>query len=217
MNKIIVLVIIIALFLTGFFILTNDEMEEVAIDTTQKATTPEEEDIIEDEQDYLDMQGYYLYPPQNYNCVGGFTDGYRYLDAECTPEGRDDYEIHVEAGLAVSGINPEEGLVANQIVVRSYEFTNGQRDVYVCREHSSEELKLNAEHYLCTYNRDEEPVITLGIGKSFHTSETSFGRWFESHLIIKDYEYTEEDYIELLENFVNSSVKINWEDLEPEI
>ncbi len=224
MKKIIILLVIITLALIGFFLLTNDEKEEAPVDTDQKESTPEEEEkveesmgeTLEDEQDYLDMQGYYLYPPQGHNCEGGFTDGYRYLDAECTPEGRDDYEIHVGAGLASTRINPEKGLVANQIVVRSLEFTGEQRDVHVCREHSSERLNLGAEHYLCTYDKDGEPIITLGIGKSFHTSDSSFGRWFESHLIIKDDEYTEQDYIELLEKFINSSVKINWEDYKPE-
>lgn len=217
MNKIIIFAVIIILILITLFILINNR-EEALVSTSEEELSDEEGAALENGQDYLDMQGYYLYPPEGYTCEGGFTDGYRYLDAECVPEGRDDYEINVGAGLASSGIDPEKGLVANQIVVRSSEFTNRQYGVYVCEEHTSEELKLDAEHYLCTYNRDNQPIITLGIGKSFYHPQSSFGRWFEAEMIIKenDETYTQEDYIDLLEKFVNSSVKINWEDYKPE-
>ncbi len=218
MNKIIIFVVIIILVLIGLFFLMNNE-EEVLTGIPEEELSEEEKRAMEYGQpDYLDMQGYYLYPSPGYECVGGFTDGYRYLDAECVPEERDDYKINIEAGLAMSAINPDKGLVDNQIVVRSMEFTGRQHGVIVCEEHTSEGLRLNAEHYLCTYERDGQPVITLGTGKSFHGTDSSFGRWFEADLVIKDSDndYTEEDYVELLERFVSSGVKINWEDYEPE-
>jgi len=194
-----------------------DNEKEVPAGIPEDDLSEEEKRAMEYGQpDYLDIQGYYLYPSPGYDCVGGFTDDYRYLDAECVPEERDDYEINIEAGLAMSSINPEKGIVDNQIVARSMEFTGRQHGVIVCEEHTSEGLRLGAEHYLCTHERDGEPVLTHGIGKGFYQSDGAYGRWLEADLIIKDSDndYTQEDYVELLERFVSSSVRINWEDYE---
>ncbi len=217
MNKITIFAIVVVLVLIGLFVLIGND-KEMPVDSPEVDISQEEKSAMEHgQQDYLDMQGYYLYPSPGYSCEGGFTDGYRYLDAECIPEERDDYKIDIEAGLAMSAINPDKGLVDNQIVVRSMEFTGRQHGVIVCEEHTSEGLRLDAEHYLCTHERDGEPVLTLGTGKSFHGTDSSFGRWFEADLTIKDSDndYAKEDYIELLERFVSSGVKINWEDYEP--
>ena len=157
----------------------------------------------------LDMQGYELETPRGYTCTGGFTDGYRYMDAKCEPS-RGQHEITVEAGLAVSGINPAEGLVANQIVVRSYEFTK-QYGVIVCEPYHSEDLKLDAEHYICLHEMDGKRTITIGTGKS----RSNHGWWFESHLQTKPTdETTNEEYAETLTKFLNSAIKIDWNKYE---
>lgn len=217
MRKIIVLAAIAILFIImGFFFFQQQEGLDLAENETEKGLT--EEEMFESE-DYLDMQGYYLYPPEDYVCEGGFADGYRYLDAKCIPKGRSDYVINVGAGLASSGINWEEGkLVGNQIVARSFEFTGGQYGKIVCEEFYSEDLKLDAEHYLCKYLKDGDYVITMGVGKSFYNPNGSFGRWFEADLIIKEEndDYEESDYIDELVKFLDKSVKINWDDYAPE-
>ena len=169
-------------------------------------------------ENYLDMQGYYLYPPDNYNCQGGFTD-YRYLDAKCLPKNRDDYTIEVGAGLASSRIDWDEGrLIANQIGVRSFEFTGGQYGKIVCEEFKSDDLNLDAEHYLCSYLKEDKKIFTLGVGKSFYLENASFGRWFEANLIVEEENnyYSNSDYVNTLVNFINKSIKINWEDYAPD-
>ncbi len=217
MKNIIIIVVVIFLILAGFFFFQNrEEKVDLVEEEIEKVLTEEE---MSDSEDYLDMQGYYLYPPEDYDCEGGFTDGYRYLDAECTPKDRSDYVINVGAGLASSGINWEEGkLVGNQIVVRSFEFTGGQYGKIVCEEFYSEDLKLDAEYYLCKYFEDGDYVITMGVGKSFYHPNSSFARWFEADLVVKedDDEYTEGDYIDKLVKFLDESVKINWDDYAPE-
>ena len=209
MKRVIVLsVAVVLVVLFGFFFFGSSE------------SALEEGDDGEDtnSDSLLDMQGYYLDPPANYNCVGGFTDGYRYLDAECLPKDGDDHVINVGAGLAASGINWDEGrLVANQIVVRSFEFTGGQYGVTVCEEFRSEDLRLGGEYYLCLYDADEGRTVTIGVGKSFRDGDSAFGRWFEADLVIDaEEDYSEEDYVETLAKFLNSSVKIDWSDYAPE-
>jgi len=217
MRKIIILAAIVILFIImGFFFFQQEEGLDLAEDETEKGLTEEE---VRESEDYLDMQGYYLYPPEDYDCEGGFTDGYRYLDAECTPKDESDYVINVGAGLASTSISWEEGkLIGNQITVRSFEFTGGEYGVIVCEEFTSEDLNLDAEHYLCKHSKNGEAVFTMGVGKSFYHSESSFGRWFEADLVVKedDDEYTEGDYIDKLVKFLDESVKINWDDYAPE-
>lgn len=160
-------------------------------------------------QNTLDMQGYELEVPKGYTCTGGFTDGYRYMDAKCKPN-RGNQEITVEAGLAVSGINPAQGLVVNQIVARSFEFTN-QYGVIVCEEYISEDLNLDAEYYLCIHEKDNKRTITIGVGKSKNTH----GWWFESHIQTSPDDETEnKEYIEELTKFLNSAIKIDWNKYE---
>ena len=215
MKNLIILVVLIILIIIGILFFQKDG----GVDLYEGDREELSQEELDSSENYLDMQGYYLYPPSNYDCEGGFTDGYRYLDAECKPKNRSDYLINVGAGLASSGINWEEGrLIANQIVVRSFEFTGGQYGVTVCEEFYSENLNLDAEHYLCKHLKDGENTITMGVGKSFYHPNGSFGRWFEADLVIKEENdnYTESDYIDELVSFLNNSVKIDWSDYVPD-
>jgi len=192
-----ILILLIALSLSACGSEKEGEGEEIANDN---------ENIKEDR--VLDMQGYFLEVPKAYNCSGGFVDGYRYQEARCLNNDRSDYKIIVDHGLAASGINPEKGLVDNQLVTRSFEFTGGVYGQIICQEHYPENLKLDAEHYLCFHNLDGNRAITMGIGKSFG----NYGRWFEADLIIEEEtNYTENDYIEILEKFLNQSIVIDWD------
>ncbi len=183
-----------------FIISSNDKQENLDIKD-------------EKNKQVLDMQGFYLEVPENYTCSGGFVNGYRYQEARCNPVNRDDFEILVDHGLVVSGINPEKGLVSNQLVVRSFEFSGGVYDLILCQEHFTRYLNIDGEHYLCFHTKDGNEIITMGTGKSY----SNYGRWFETDLIIKqDTDYTQNDYIELLEKFLNQSIKINWEDYRNE-
>lgn len=167
---------------------------------------------------FLNMQGYYLQIPPNYNCQGGFTDGYRYLDAKCSHVDREDYRIVVEPGLAATSISDLTKFIENQLVVRSFEFTGGVYNLYICDPYFSEDLKLGAEHYVCEHSQDGKKTFTMGTGKAFSANNSYFARWFESHLIIEenDNDYIKEDYINVLTKFLNSSIDINWEDYNPE-
>lgn len=189
--KIITKLIFLTLLLCSIALLGCSEKEQTQ-ETNTKGT--------------LDMQGYELEVPKGYSCSGGFTDGYRYLDAKCKPN-KGKQEILVEAGLVVSGIDPEKGLVANQLVARSYEFTK-QYGISVCEEYHSEDLQLDAEHYLCIHEMNGKRTITIGTGKSRNTQ----GWWFESHLQTNpDDKIPNEDYIKELTKFLNSAIKIDWE------
>lgn len=210
-------VIVVLVILFGLFFSSSSEsiLEEDNGSVNEEDTNRENSNS----DGLLDMQGYYLDPPSNYDCVGGFTDGYRYLDAVCTPKGQDDHVINVGAGLASSGINWDEGrLVANQIVARSFEFTGGQYGVTVCEEFHSEDLELGGEYYICFYNANEGRTLTIGVGKSFLAGGSAYGRWFEADLVInvEEGDYSEEDHAETLAKFLNDSVKIDWSDYAPE-
>ncbi len=188
----------------------NKEEENLILDIKNDNNALEAE---EEEDNRLDMQGYFLDVPENYICSGGFVDGYRYQEARCNHINRDDFEIVVDHGLVVSGINPEKGLVDNQLVVRSFEFSGGVYGLILCQEHFPEYLSIDGEHYLCFHTIDSNQIITMGVGKSY----SNYGRWFEVDLIIKqDTDYSQNDYIELLEKFLNQSIKINWEDYRNE-
>ncbi len=183
----------------------NNEEENLALDISDDNEVLQEEEREkeeEEEDNRLDMQGYFLDVPDNYTCSGGFVDGYRYQDARCTHEQRNDYEILVNRGLAMSTINPEKGLVNNQLVVRASSLNAN------CQEHYPKNLHLDAEHYLCFHEEDGNPIITLGIGKSFD----DYGRWFEADLVlVNDSSYNQDDYINTLENFLNQSIDIDWD------
>lgn len=156
----------------------------------------------------LDMQAFFLEVPDNYSCSGGFVDGFRYQEARCINNSREDYEIVVNFGLTATRIDPEVGIIANQIVVRSHDLTGG-----VCQVHSPQYLNLDAKYYLCFHEDNNQPTISLGVTKSYDT----YARWFESDLLInKEEEYNQDDYIEILEKFLNQSIKIDWNEFKNE-
>jgi len=177
----------------------------------------EKEEGEEESDGRLEMQGYYLNIPSDYTCEGGFV-GYRYLDAECFPVDERDYKIVSDFGLPVTRVIGPSGFLENQLPIRSLEFTGGVRDLIVCEAYTSENLNLEAEHYLCDYNQDGKDIITLGIGRVFSANDTYFARWFESHLIIeeKDSQYDKEDYVDSLVKFLDSAIDIDWEYFNPE-
>ncbi len=214
-NPMFLIVAIIVLIIIGLLIFGGDrEMGDVE---TEAETEAEEEISTIGESEPLDMQGFYLYVPQGHHCEGGFTDGYRYLDAECHHEDRDDYEIEVQRGFTVTTVNPEEGLVPHQISVRSFNLT-GERDLHVCEEYSSKDLRLDAEHYVCFHKREDKDVIIMGFGKTFLHDDGAYARWTEAEIRIQDEEaeYTEEEYIETLARFLNVSIDVDWSEYAPE-
>ncbi len=206
-KNIIIIIILIILLILGFFLLQN----RGSVDVEQEGELLEQEGLVLSD-DFLEMQGYELHPPRGYDCVGGFTDGYRYFDGECTPQGREDFLIDIDFGLAMSGINPEEGFLENQIPVRSFDITGGVYGLTVCQEYISDKINLDAEHYICRKEEEGNDVIVMGIGKTFPTDGGAFARWFEARLtVLTEEDYVEDDYIDILASFLNNSVKIDWD------
>ncbi|HDP73878.1 MAG TPA: hypothetical protein ENN46_02885 [Candidatus Woesearchaeota archaeon] len=153
----------------------------------------------------LEMQGYYLDIPGGYECTGGFTDGYRFLDAECTPTRGADYKIVVEFGLASTAASSKSEFLDSQISVREH-YLDG-----VCSRHDGE-MHLDAEHYVCVHTEDGKKVVSMGIVKVFD----GYARRFEAHLVEEDSGAgtTNEDYIDTLAEFLNQAIIINWADYE---
>jgi|GEM_PF-3353084 len=213
-NIIIIALIVVSLIVVGFFFFQREE-----IDFKEDQT---EEDIVQEEReipsDYLDMREYHLYPPEDYDCEGGFVGGNEYLDAECIPKDRSDYVINIGVGLQSASIDWNEGkLVGERILRKGFEITGEQNGEMVCEEFYSEDLELDAEHYLCRHLEDEDYMITIGVGKSFYIPDGSYGGWFEVDLVIKEEndDYEESDYIGELVKFLNEAIKINWDDYAP--
>ncbi len=155
-------------------------------------------------RDVLDMQGYELDVPPGFQCKGGFTDGYRYLNAECLPD-RGDFEITVERGLTATSIGDDD-FTEYMIKSRSREFT-GSNEKIVCENLDPDRLSLGAQDYLCIHSIDNMPTVTIGIGNSYD----GVARWFESHLKVDD-DKDIRDYIDVLSKFLDEGIKIDWSD-----
>lgn len=192
--------------------------DPTADDTTVESEVSTEE--VDETDGMLDMQGYYLAPLDNYECTGGLTDGYRYLDADCVPTDSDDHVIRVGRGLDAIAIVWDGGrFIGNQVGLRNYDFTGGQRGVSVCEAFESEDLQLDAEHYVCIYDGEKGRTITIGIGKSFRVDEdAAYARGFEADLFIKKEgdDYNEQEYVTTLARFLNDSIVIDWSQYAPE-
>ncbi len=157
-------------------------------------------------RDVIDMQGYELDVPDGFQCTGGFTDGYRYVDAECLPDAGG-FKIVSETGLTATSVG-ESGLVSHHIGYRSREFTGGSDDI-VCEQLIHDDLTLDAENYVCVHSTDGDRTITVGTGKTFG----EVARWFESHLIVLEEEDIEnEKYIDIMALFLDESIDIDWDD-----
>lgn len=153
----------------------------------------------------LDMQGFELKVPRNYECTGGFTDGYRYLDAKCTPK-RGSYEIIVDFGLTMSGMDMTKSFAENIMPLRVREY-DATCVVY------NERVGIGAEHYICPRTEDGQRIVTMGIGKVF---EAGYARWFEAHLVILETDYDKEEYVDTLVSFVGQAIDIDWDFFDSE-
>ena len=154
----------------------------------------------------LEMQGYELDVPRGYECTGGLTDGYRYLDAECIPE-NEDYIIEADTGLVASAIGSTSEYPESHISSRQT-----QLDA-VCTRYR-EEMELGADYYSCIEEKSNEVIITFGIIKAV---ESEVSRWFEARLLTQEHEVDSEEakeYVQTLANFLNSAAKIDWSDYE---
>ena len=149
--------------------------------------------------DVLEMQGYELKVPRGYECTGGFTQGYRFLDAECEPS-RGNYKIIVDFGLPVTSIDQSKSFNENIMPLRA-----GDYDA-ACIPYE-EPLGLGADHYVCPRTEDGQRIITLGIGR---VSPNGYANWFEAHLVILEDDYNEEEYIDTLASFASSAIDIDW-------
>lgn len=159
---------------------------------------------LESSGEVLEMQGYELDVPRSYECTGGFTDGYRYLDAECIPE-NEDYIIEADTGLVASAIGSMSEYPESHISLRQT-----QLDA-ICTRYR-EEMELGADYYSCIEEKSNEVIITFGIVKAV---ESDVSRWFEARLISQEIDSEEaKEYVQTLANFLNSAVKIDWSDYE---
>lgn len=209
--------VLMSVFLLSFF-LSGCTEGEVDSDTVsgiiEGEVLPSDQENGEAEDGLLEMQGYYLSVPDGYTCTGGFTDGYRYLDADCVPEDRSDYSIEVQRSLPATRIS-EEGIVANQLGVRSRELSDDD-SAGLCeeidQEYGNQKMgNLNAEHYVCFHEQDGKPVITLGVAKNF----SGYARWFEAHLTVEEEsDLSGYDFVDILADFLNNAVIIDWSDFE---
>ncbi len=150
-------------------------------------------------EEVLEMQGFELKVPRCYDCTGGFTQGYRYLDAECEPS-RGNYKITVDYGLPVTRIDPSKSFNENMMPLRA-------RDYDATCMLYEEPLGLGADHYVCPRTEDGQRVITLGIGR---ISPKGHANWFEAHLTILEDDYDEGEYIETLASFASNAIDIDW-------
>ncbi len=214
-----IILAIIVLLLFAFIILkgcgndADNDINESRIDGGTVYVDQESGDNNTDE--CIKMQGYELCVPSDFVCTGGY-QGYRYFEAACNLPGRDDFEIEIDYGLNSTAYS--NSISETMIGVRSFEITNGQYGVSVCKIYESEGLNLGSEHWLCNYVENDNKIITLGIGNSFSANGQNYGRWFEADLkILKQKEgVSEEDYLEILERLVNQGVKIDWSFFEAE-
>ncbi len=174
-----------------------NEVDPQTVDENDEQTDTREEDLESD--NILDMQGYYLHIPDDYECTGGFTDGYRYVDAECTPKSGEDYYIVSERGLSASVVATHNTFSEMRSSLLNHDIDG------VCEVYPDEpEIKLDAEHYICRHVEDGENVLTIGIGKNFG----EYASHFAAHLK-RDGEGEDED-LERLVNFLNRTIDIDW-------
>lgn len=147
----------------------------------------------------IELQGFELNVPRGFDCSGGFTDGFRFFDAECLPS-RGAYKIVVDYGLPTTRVDTSQSLSEYMVINRGFTY-DGSCFVY------DELLVEGAEHYVCTHIKSGEKVISLG---TVHSPSRGIAVWFESHLVVIDDELSNDDYLDILADFVSRAVVIDW-------
>ncbi len=169
------------------------------------------EDFNEEEKtkpvETLQMQWWELEVPREYECEWWFTMWYRYDDAECLPNYTDNYKIIADFGLAASAVDESYmPAVDSRAYLRSGDL---DADCILLNQMSKEiPMYLDAEHYVCNHFKDWNENVTLGIVKSFG----EYSRDFEVRLVILDDKYENIDYLEILTDFANQAISIDWND-----
>lgn len=208
MKKIYIILIIVIIVTAGIFILIgNDEVDPDPNEQLDQQEEMEEREELEemevqgDSDSRLDMQGYYLDIPENYDCVGGLTQGYKYLDAECEPD-EGDYRIVSERGLAVTTV-AGDSFASMYSSLLSHDI-NGFCEPFA----GSEDIDLDAEHYICEHIDEGKNMLTIGIGKLFNNNQ--YAQHFEVHLQRDLDSDIEDDDIDKLISFLNTAIDIDW-------
>ncbi len=197
MKNVLILVVVAVVFISGWFFFSSQEPQV----PNENQLDNQDEEIQEEIEitGTLEMQGYYINIPADYDCTGGFTDGYRFLDARCTPKSGEDYEIVVDFGLASTALGEDSFEVM-------YSFIRSHNTGAVCQPYAGDpEITLDAEHYVCSNVEDDKNVLTIGIGKSFD----GFARHFSADL--KRDDQIQEDDINKLVSFLNRAIDMDWD------
>lgn len=148
--------------------------------------------------DYIQLSPHRVLILEDYACTGGSPQGFRMDDAVCRPVGGNAYTIRVDAGVVGSSIDPEKGLISNQLVTRPH-YLDARCAAYPT------DLGIGSEHYLCDHTKNGYLTYTMGVGKSIHQT----GIWFEAHLTVE----TPEDGMEyggILADFVSRAIEVDW-------
>lgn len=201
-TKNIILIAAGILLLTVVFIIfggNENNQEQTEIENEQELL---DEDILEEGGEEgdgrLEMQGFYIDIPDDYNCEGGYTL-YRFLDASCTPKSGEDYEIIVDYGLPTAGLG-DDRFVSARAQMGSYDLDG------VCEVYSGEpKIELGAESFICNHTKDGKSYLTIGMTKSFD----NHGVWLNSHLV-RESDRDGED-VDRLVSFLNRAIDIDWD------
>ncbi len=202
MKKIHIFLTVLFLFMVGAFLFLGGGED---INGNGGDIDSENVDVEAGADSMLDMQGYYLDIPDGYDCVGGFTQGYRYLDAECELE-QGDYMIISERGLAVTTV-AGDSFASMYSSLLSHDI-NGFCEPFA----GSEDIDLDAEHYICEHIDEGKNMLTIGIGKLFNNNQ--YAQHFEVHLQRELDSEIEDDDIDKLIDFLNKAIVIDWSDFE---
>ncbi len=208
MKKNNILIVVFAVTLLIVFIsfrgdTKNGEVDDPVEGEEVEVVEDEEGEVVEAEEgdSRLDMQGYFLDIPAEYECTGGLTQGYRYLDAECIPE-EGDYKIISERGLAAT-------VVAGDSFASMYSSLLSHDIDGICYPLvDTEEIELDAEHYVCEHVEDDKNLLTVGIGRLFH--DNHFASHFKVHLQRELGSDMEEGDFDRLVSFMNKAIDIDW-------
>ena len=207
MKKTHLLVIFALLIIIGIILLVLSLSEQPPADQEEQEQEQQEQEeqidtTTQDGNGRLEMQGYFINIPDDYNCTGGLTEGYRYVDAECIPKDGDDYKIVVDFGLTVTVIAGDNTYAPYMVSFKRH--TLGD----VCWVYDGETpMTIDAEHYVCSYIEGEDHFLRLGIGKTYD----GFARYFNAELVRSaDAESNQDDDLVKLANFVNEAIDIDW-------
>lgn len=143
----------------------------------------------------IDLQGYFLNVPYNFSCDGGYLFPYYYEDVICSPLNRNDFIIIVDYKMKFT-------TDYNKLI-----------NTKNCYNLSGDYLNFNANYYYCSNYDDDSYTVSLGIYKNL---ADEYSRFTELHLITSDLENNYEviDYLNILQDFANKSLEIDWQFFE---